>query len=135
MTLGRMVKTRQGDRHEVFLIEGDRDALLDQAGLMKARPDHSAADSSDEQSSLRAENTGLRAQLAIANDEIERLRSAEVIEETPPSWSPRARRSPPRTTSLRPRSLSTRERASHEHDPALLRLLRRRWHGPGGPRS
>ena len=74
--LGGAVKTRPGDRDVEHLIEGDRDELLIRAGLIAARPDQSAADSSAEIASLRAENSDLRAKLANANAEIERLKSA-----------------------------------------------------------
>ena len=74
--LGDAVKTRPGDRDVEHLIEGDRDELLIRVGLVTARPDPSAADSSAEIASLRAENADLRAKLANANAEIERLKSA-----------------------------------------------------------
>ena len=57
------------------MIEGDRDELLVRAGLMMAQPDQSAADSSAEIASLRAENADLRGKLADANAEIEKLRA------------------------------------------------------------
>ena len=74
--LGDAVKTRPGDRDVEHLIEGDRDELLIRAGLIAARPDQSAANFSAEIASLRAENSDLRAKLANANAEIERLKSA-----------------------------------------------------------
>lgn len=67
--LGDAVKTRGGDRNDGYLIDGDPDELLVRAGLMMAQPEQSAADSS-------AVIAGLRAQLADANAEIERLKSA-----------------------------------------------------------
>ena len=73
--LGEAVKTREGDMGVEYLIEGNPDELLARAGLMTARPDHSAADPRDELSSLRVENAELRGKLAGANAEIERLRA------------------------------------------------------------
>jgi hypothetical protein len=67
--LGDAVKTRAGDVNDEYLIEGDRDELLVRAELMMAQPDHSAADPSDEVSSLRAENADLHAKLADAGAE------------------------------------------------------------------
>jgi hypothetical protein len=67
--LGDAVKTRGGDRDDEYLIEGDPDELLVRAGLMMAQPEQSAADSS-------AKIASLRAQLADANAEIERLKNA-----------------------------------------------------------
>jgi hypothetical protein len=67
--LGGAVKTRTGERDDEYLIEGNPDELLARAGLMMAQPEQSAADSS-------AVITGLRAQLADANAEIERLKNA-----------------------------------------------------------
>jgi hypothetical protein len=81
--LGGAVNTRTGDRDEEYLIEGEPDELLERAGLMMAQREPSAADPSGELASLRAENVDLRAQLADANAEIERLKNAlheEVVE-------------------------------------------------------
>jgi hypothetical protein len=72
--LGEAVQTRASDEDDEYLIEGDHDKLLVRAGLMTAH--QSAADSSVELASLRAENVDLRAQLADANAEIERLKNA-----------------------------------------------------------
>jgi hypothetical protein len=69
------VKTRAGDRDVQHLIEGDRDELLIRAGLMTVQPDRSAPDYNAEIASLRR-NADLRAKLADANAEIERLKSA-----------------------------------------------------------
>jgi hypothetical protein len=66
--LGDAVKTRAGDRDEEYWIEGDRDELLVQAGL------GSDADASVVIARLRAENANLRAKLADAEAEIDRLR-------------------------------------------------------------
>jgi ParB-like chromosome segregation protein Spo0J len=65
--LGDAVKTRTGNRDDEYLIEGDREQLLVRAGLMTGH--RSAADSS-------AVIASLRAQLADANAEIERLKNA-----------------------------------------------------------
>jgi hypothetical protein len=81
--LGEAVKTRASDRDDEYLIDGDRDELLVRAKLMMAQPGQIAADPSGELASLRADNAGLRAQLADANAEIERLKNAlheEVVE-------------------------------------------------------
>ena len=67
--LGDAVKTRGGDRGDEYLIEVDREELLIRVGLMMAQPEQSATDSS-------AEIASLRAQLADANAEIERLKNA-----------------------------------------------------------
>ena len=74
--LGEAVKTHAGDMGDEHLIDGDREELLVRAGLMMAQPEQSAADSS-------AKIASLRAQLADANAEIERLKNAlreEVVE-------------------------------------------------------
>jgi hypothetical protein len=81
--LGDAVKTRAGNMGDEYLIEGDQDDLLVRAGLMMAQSDESAADSSAEIASLRAENVDLRVKLAEAYAEIERLKDAlheEVVE-------------------------------------------------------
>jgi ParB family chromosome partitioning protein len=81
--LGDAVKTRPGDRDDEYLIEGNRNELFVRAGLMSAQSDQSAADPGDELANLRAENADLRAKLADAESEIERLKNAlheEVIE-------------------------------------------------------
>jgi hypothetical protein len=80
--LGGAVNTRPGGRDDEYLIEGDPDELLLRAGMM-AQPHQSATDSSAEIASLRAENADLRAKLAHADSEIERLKNAlheEVVE-------------------------------------------------------
>jgi regulator of replication initiation timing len=69
------VKTRQCDRDDEYWIEGDREELFVRAGLMPAQPHQSAADSSAEIASLRAENGDLRAKLTEANAKNERLRA------------------------------------------------------------
>jgi hypothetical protein len=72
--LGDAVRTRRGDGDDEYLIEGDREELLLRAGLMTAH--QSAADPCVELANLRAENADLRAKLAHADSEIERLKNA-----------------------------------------------------------
>jgi hypothetical protein len=79
--LGDAVKTRPGDSDDEYWIEGDREELLVRAGLITAH--QSAADPCVELANLRAENADLRAKLAHADSEIERLKNAlheEVVE-------------------------------------------------------
>jgi hypothetical protein len=81
--LGGAVETRPGDRDDEYLIQDDPDQLLVRAGLMLAQPHQSATDPCDELANLRAENADLRAKLARADSEIERLKNAlheEVVE-------------------------------------------------------
>jgi hypothetical protein len=79
--LGDAVETRTRDGDDEYLIEGDCKKLLVRAGLMMAH--QSAADPCLELANLRAENADLRAKLAHADSEIERLKNAlreEVVE-------------------------------------------------------